>query len=183
MGKVRFRSRMTPPPGGKFFFEHDGERVEARTWLEMAPKMEDLMRRHGLDGFAEDLVAEFMCPHMPSWYCAGESSRSVTSARDAFRNATPYFPRNLVTFDRISERMRKCHECPKHERDLCLTCTGFLNRIMLSFGGRRVKVLEDQLSGVCACAKTFEAVIASVEYGDDKPWDGVPDTCWRKTEP
>lgn len=178
---VSFRNTMTPPPGGKFFFTHDGEHIEARTWVEMKPKMEDLMRRHGLTGFADVLVAEFMCPHMPSWYCTGSVSRSVTSVKDAKANAKPYYNMNLVTFDKLSDRMRRCHDCPMHERDVCLTCTGILSWILASFGGRRIRVHEDNLSGVCRCAKTFEAVIASVEHGGD-PWPGAPDTCWRRTE-
>lgn len=181
MSKSRFRSKMTPPPGGKFFYEAGGERVEAHTWLEMEPKAQALMRRHGVEGFVEDAVAAYMCPHMPDWYCSGESSRHVTTVRDARRNAQQYYSRNLVTFDRLSARMRACHDCPMHERDVCLTCTGILRDIMASFGGRRVKVPEDSMSGVCRCAKTFEAVVASVEHEGD-PWEGVPETCWRRTE-
>lgn len=176
---ARFRSTMTPPPGGEFFFEHAGERVSAYTWPEMQSRMEDLMRRHGLVGYADLLVAEYMCPHMPGWYCTGSGVRTVTTVKTAFENACPYYSRNLVQFDELSRRMRICHGCPKHERDVCLTCTGVLNRIMMSFGGRRVSVLEDKMSGICGCAKTFEAVIASVEH-DDAPWADAPDCCWRK---
>lgn len=178
---VRFKSKMTPPPGGKFFLEVDGDRVEAHTWLEMLPKVQALMARHNIGGFAEDLVANYMCPYMPDWYCTGHVGHSVTTVHDARKNAAQYYSRNLVTFDRLSERMRICHDCPKHERDICLTCTGILHNIMVSFGGKRVKVPEDLMSGVCGCAKTFEAVIASVEHDGD-PWEGAPDTCWRRTE-
>lgn len=177
---ARFRSTMTPPPGGMFFYEHAGERVEARTWLEMRPKVEALMAKHGLKGYADLLVAAYMCPHMPGWYCTGAvPARSVTTVKTALANAVPYYRRELVPFDEISRRMRICHECPKHERDVCLTCTGILDRIKMSFGGRRVSVLEDKMSGVCSCAKTFEAVVASVEHGDE-PWPDAPDCCWRK---
>ena len=179
--KPRFRSLLSVPPGGKFFYEHEGERIEASTWSEMLPKMQDLMKRHGLTGFCEDHVAEYMCPHMPSWFCFGSSARQITSVKDARKNAIPYYSKPLVTFDKLSERMRICHDCPKHERDVCLTCTGILSQIMISFGGRRVRVPEDNLSGVCGCAKTFEAVIASVEH-DGEPWPDAPEGCWRKTE-
>lgn len=172
---------MTPPPGGVFFFEHGGERIEARTWLEMQPKMEDFMKRHGLTGFASDLVAGYMCPFMPSWYCTGTVSRKSTSIRDARKSAERYFPAHLVPFNVMSDRMRICHECPKHERDVCLTCTGILDWITSAFGGRRRRVHEDNMSGICGCAGTFEAVIAAVEHNGDA-WPEAPGTCWRRTE-
>lgn len=177
---VRFRSTMVPPPGGYFFYEHGGEQLRASTWVQMKPLVEDLMRRHGLSGYADRLVAEYMCPHMPPWYCEGAGVRVVTSVKVALKNAEPYYPRELVQFDEISRRMRICHDCPKHERDVCLTCTGILDRIRAAFRGRRVPVLEDKMSGVCGCARTFEAVIASVEHGEEPVWDGAPDTCWRR---
>lgn len=180
MSDARFRSTMTPPPGGEFFYEHGGERVSARTWLEMQPRVEDLMRRHGLSGYPDLLVAEYMCPHMPDWYCAGASARHVTTLKEALANAVPYYSAPLVQFDEVSRRMRVCHGCPRHERDVCLTCTGILSRIRAGFGGRRVSVLEDRLSGICSCAKTFEAVVASVEHGGTPEWADVPDGCWRK---
>lgn len=177
---VRFRSVMTPPPGGRFFYELGGERVEATTWLEMKPKVEALMAKHGVTGYASDLVAEYMCPHVAGWYCTGVPVRMSVTKKTALENAEDYFGKELVQFNEIEARLRACQSCPMHEREVCLTCTGILKHIKAKFGGRRPRLLEDDLSGICGCAKTFEAVISSVDVTDAPEWDGIPDTCWRK---
>jgi len=179
MTKVRFVSVMTPPPGGKYFLEIGGERVESHTWADMHGKAAALMQKHGVTGPVEWVVAEYMCPFMPDWYCRGAAGRQVIRDREAWDNAQPYFRMNLVTFDEVSRRLRICSECPKHSREgSCLTCSGILNKILASFGGHRTRVLEDEASGVCTCARTYESVIASVDHENDK-WTGIPDTCWR----
>ena len=184
MSEVRFRSTMTPPPGGKFYYDDpDGTHIEARTWLEMEPKMRAFMRERGIPGSPSRFLAQHMCPHMPDWYCSGEGVKHVVRASEARENSAPYFARQTVTFDRISERIQKCTTCPKHSRTFCLTCTGLAEWIQTMFNGRRVRVPEDRASGVCDCCKALEAVVASVEYGKDEPiWEGAPDTCWRRTE-
>lgn len=170
---------MTPPPGGKYFLEINGERVEANNWPTMHMKAHALMMKHGINEPVEWVVAEYMCPYMPSWYCRGSSSRVVIRDKEAWANAQPYFRHDLVTFDAISERLRICANCPKHSREgSCVTCSGILSRILASFGGHRPKVLEDAASGVCQCARTYEAVVASVKHGEDS-WEGTPDCCWR----
>lgn len=170
---------MTPPPGGKFFYELNGERVEAHTWVEMKPKVEALMAKHGVTGYADVLVAEFMCPHMPSWYCTGVTRRTSVTKSVALDEAKKYYGRDMLTFDQIAERLRICTACKMHEREVCLTCTGVLKHIKAMFGGRRPRLLEDDLSGICACAKTFEAVIASVDLTGVGEWPEVPENCWR----
>lgn len=184
MSQSRFVSVMTPPPGGKFFYEVNGERVEAATWPEMQPKAAALMAKNGIEGPVEWAVASYMCPSMPDWYCRGVAGRTVVRDREAVVAAEQYFRKPLVPFDTVSDRLRACSECQKHSREgACITCSGRLAWILARFGGRRFrpKVLEDELSGVCTCARTFEAVIASVSYGEDEEcWEGAPDTCWRK---
>lgn len=178
-GESRFVSPMTPPPGGKYFLEIAGERVEAPNWPLMHQKAAALMAKHGVNRPVEWVVAEYMCPYMPDWYCRGSAARTVVRDREAWNNAQPYFRRDLVTFDKVSERLRICADCPKHSREgSCTTCSGILNKILAAFGGRRPQVLEDKAAGVCLCARTYESVVASVEHGED-PWDGTPDGCWR----
>jgi hypothetical protein len=178
----RFRSVMTPPPGGLYFYEAGGERVEARTWPEMWRKASALMAKNGIAGPVEWAVAEYMCPRVSEWYCTSgaPSPTSIVRMKEAKANAAPFFRRNLVTFDRVSERLRTCAECPRHRRDVCPTCAGVTDWIGAMFGGRRTPVLEDQLAGTCTCCRTFESVVASVEYDESEPpFDGAPDTCWR----
>lgn len=183
---ARIRSYMVPPPGGRFYFRHGGDTVAARTWPEMTSAMRRYMAEHpDVTGQVEDLVSSCMCPDMPQWYCTGTGPvRNPVRLREAWQNAQPYFGRTPVPFDRVSARLRACAECRGcHERGVCLTCTGWLKRIRQQFGASRVRVLEDDLSGMCSCARTFEAVLATVEYGPDEPiWENAPDSCWRRTE-
>lgn len=179
MTAARFVSVMTPPPGGKYFFELGGERVEASNWPEMHTKAQALMQKHGVTGPVEWAVAEYMCPYMPDWYCRGVVGRTVVRDREAWDRAQQYFRRDLVPFDEVSRRLRICQGCEKHSREgSCITCSGILAKILAAFGGKRPKVLEDEATGICTCCRTYESVVASVKHGDD-PWPETPDNCWR----
>ena len=180
--KARFVSVMTPPPGGKYFLEINGERVEDTNWPMMHQKAAALMAKHGVTGPVEWAVAEYMCPYMPDWYCRGVVGRTVIRDKEAWDRAQKYFRMNLVTFEEVSRRLRVCQDCPKHSRENgCVTSSGILQKILSAFGGHRVRVLEDEASGICTCARTYEAVVASVVHDKDI-WEGVPDTCWRKSK-
>lgn len=183
MAEVKIRNLMNPPPGGVFFYEHDGERIEAKYWFDMEPRMLDLMRRHLLVGDPARMVAEQMCPQMPDWYCTGAiAGTDVVRTDEARRNSAAYFNKPTVAFDEISRRLQTCVRCPRHQRKFCMTCTGILDWIQAGFGGRRTRVPEDRLSGVCTCARALESAIAAVDYGESSPaWDDTPDTCWRST--
>lgn len=184
-GEVFFRDVNMTPPGGLYFCEIGGERVQAHTFLEIAPRVRELMRKHGVEGTAEMVVAAYMCPRIPNpgLYCRGAAVPAAhVNSRDAIANSLPYCSRRVVPFDVIERRMRVCAACPMHKRDWCPTCTGHMSRMKSAFGGRRRAVPEDTLSGVCQKAKAYEYAIASVEYGEGETvWAGVPDTCWRKT--
>lgn len=177
---------MVPPPGGAFYFRNGSDVVSARVWPEMVTAMRNYMRAHpDVTGSIEELVSGCMCPDMPAWYCRGAGPvRNPVRLGEAWQNADRYFSMRPVSFDVVSRRLRTCAACRgNHERNVCLTCTGYLQRIRSRFGASRVKVLEDDLSGMCACARTFEAVLASVEYPSDEPvWQGAPEICWRYTE-
>lgn len=173
----RFKSTMCPPPGGAFYLEVGGERVQAADWFSMRRAASLLLARHGDRRTPEAAVAEFMCPDMPSWYCTSGGRETVFSA-EARANAKAYFSRNLVPADEMSRRLAACRECPRHSRNVCLTCTGHLQWLLSGFGGRRPKLPEDALSGVCLSAKTFEIAPTSVD-GELPTWEDVPDCCWR----
>ena len=177
MKPMRFKSVMCPPPGGMFYLEVGGERVEAPDWFQMRRLAAALLARHGDERTPEDAVAAFMCPDMPSWYCTSGGRPTVLSA-EARENAKAYFGRQLVTPAEMARRLAVCRSCPRHSRNICLTCTGHHAWLLAGFGNRRPRLPEDSLSGVCMAAKTFEIAPTSVD-GPLPAWDDVPDCCWR----
>lgn len=184
---VRFQNPYASPPGGMFFFEHEGERVTGRCFQEIAPKVRRLMEKYSIPGTAELVLAEYMCPRMgpaANWFCVGKFDRSTDiRSVEAMDNCKPYFAKPLAPFDKVERRLERCMACPKHFRGWCLTCTGHYERMMRGFRGMRTELPIDRGTGVCLCARAYEAAVASVEYGDaDKVWEGVPDTCWRKND-
>lgn len=181
---VRFDNPYASPPGGKFFFEANGERVEGRCFQEIAPKVRSLMAKYKIPGTAELVLAEYMCPRIgpaANWFCTGAFKRSDDiRAIEALDNCKPYYSRRLAPFDVVERRLERCLSCPKHFRGWCMSCVGHLDRISAGFKGARTELPIDRGTGVCTCARAYEAAIASVEYGkDEKVWEGVPDTCWR----
>lgn len=169
------------PPGGSWFFQLGDERVSSPVYELALRRVDELLKRHGVDTPADVALAEYMCPHMPSWFCAGDVGHSpVITVKEATAKALPYFRRRLVPVDQIVRRMEACQACPRHRRDFCLHCNGLDEWISGGFRGKRPALPADAASGCCTCAKTLEAVIASVEYGEgDSVWEGVPETCWR----
>lgn len=183
--RPRFRNvnPYTVPPGGAWFYQLGDDRVESPVYSIALKQVHDLLKARGVDADAAEELAKFMCPHMPEWFCVGSDVHSpVITGRMAAEKAPPYFSRPLVTFDVVTARMQACQACPRHRRDFCLHCTGYDTWIQDGFDGRRPKLPVDEASGCCSCAGTFEAVIASVDYGKDEPgFEGAPETCWRNS--
>lgn len=183
---VFFRDVNNPPPGGLYFYETHGERVTARTFIEIEPRVRKLMEKYHIGGLPEEEVARYMCSRIrdPGRYCAGpEVPKANVRPHEAIDEALKYCSRQVVPFDVIERRMQVCHTCPKHSRDWCPTCSGHVSKMLDAFGGRRTRMPVDSASGVCQCARAYEMAIASVEYAADEPvWDGAPDTCWRKND-
>lgn len=175
-------SQHMSPPGGMWFYDGYGEHVEEPTYRMAVLAVAEVLRRHGDRTDPGTALAECMCPQMPAWVCKGETRAKVTVyPMDARETARAYFTRTVVPMDIIMKRMSACCACPMHRRDFCLTCAEHDRYIYDGFGGRRPRLPGDLASGCCLCAKTFEAVVASVEYGKEEPaWEGVPETCWRK---
>ena len=187
MSDVFFKDVNMTPPGGLFFYETHGEKVTARTFLEIRPKIRSLMDKYRIGGMVESELARYMCPKMsdPSRYCSGETFSGNGHVRplEAISESIPYGKRDVVSFDVIERRMQKCQTCPMHARDWCPSCSGHMEKIYESFSGRRTALPVDRSSGVCQCAKAYEASIASVTYGpDDRIWDGAPKSCWRNDD-
>ena len=170
---------MCPPPGGKFYFELNGERVEARDWFTMRGLVSALLEKHGVKAVPEEVVARYMCPDMPDWYCT-EGGRKTFTMKEAREKAAPYFAKNIVPYDEMVRRLAICRSCQQHDRNVCLTCTGNLQWISDRFQGRRRRIQDDDLSGICRAAGTFESVVTAVEESELPEWTEVPDTCWRK---
>lgn len=174
----------TVPPGGAWFFQIGDDRV-AHPVYEIALKLVDeLLKKHGDNRPAAQALAEFMCPHMPAWFCAGAVKHSpVIHASDAAKAARPFFSRTLIPVDLVTRRLEICQDCRRHRRDFCLHCTGYDEWVRSGFGHKRPPLPADEASGCCECTGTFEMAMASVEYDKDEPvWEGAPETCWRRLE-
>lgn len=171
-----------------YFFELNGERVEGRHFCDIENRVRAMLRKAGMTCTAEEAVAAYMCPRIQEagWACKGMpvGSRPHILPADALRNSvTAVAGRHVVPFDEIERRIRICLGCQKHTREYCVTCTGHLERIMAMFSGKRPRVPEDSGSGICTCAKAYESAIASVDFkNSESVWEGVPDTCWRKSK-
>ncbi len=184
---IFFKDVNNPPPGGLWFFETNGEKVVAHTYLELERQVIALMKKYNIQGFPESVIAEYMCSRIPNAgaYCRGANVPAPhVGPKDAIKYSEPYCRRQVVPFDEIERRLRICAQCSKHARDWCPTCTGHMTRIhnLLAAKGRP-ELPEDSLSGVCQCAQAYEAAIASVEYTkDEEIWSGAPNTCWRNQD-
>jgi hypothetical protein len=177
MATPMFKSTMCPVPGGTFWYELNGEHVEAREWHDMRRLVSALMAKHGVKGSPDLAVAAQMCPELPAWYCT-TGGRPVLRAQELRDNAKRYFGMNLVPYPEMARRLAICRACPRHTRKYCLTCTGHLQWLLAGFGGRRERLPDDSLSGTCEAAKTFEVAVTSVD-GPLPEWEDVPATCWR----
>ena len=180
-----FVTTLSTPPGG-YFYELGGDRAEGPCYSVVLKRVAEIMRKHGREGSPEAELAGYMCPRMgpaAALFCRGAftPSHDVTK-QEAIENSLGYGRRPLVPFDVVSRRMAVCQSCRKRFRSWCLTCAGHYSAILSAFRGRRPKLAADAVSGVCDCARAYEAAIASVDYGDEPPWDGVPETCWRKKD-
>lgn len=182
---ARFRNiNMSAPP--TLFVEIGGERISGRSFMQIAPAVRAAMARHGVHGTAEQVIADYMCPRLgPSadLYCEGPvDEKDVITARESIENSLRYASLPVVTFDVIEARMVKCQSCPMHYRGWCATCNGHFAAMLSALGSSRPRLPVDATSGVCRCAKAYETMICSVDHGESKVWEGVPDTCWRKTD-
>ena len=177
-------TRGTVPPGGMWVFDLNGDHVESPVYDIAVKKVGELLEKHNIKAPAAAMLAAYMCPRMPDGFCTGEvvhEDKVAIFPAQAKENAYDYLIKQVETIDVIRKRLQTCVDCPMHVRTFCLHCGGWDKWIYDGLGGRRPRVPEDDASGCCACAKTFEALLASVVYDkDDKIWEGVPDTCWRK---
>lgn len=181
MGCAIINPKASIPPCGVWSFAIGDDKIESPIYDIVLRKTGEIMEKHGMKGSAAQALADYMCPRLPPWMCTGSFEKlKLVLAKEAQKNAYDYFTRVSETVDVIMRRMEVCMTCPKHRRDFCLHCGGYDTWIYDGFGGRRVKLPPDDASGCCSCAKTFEAVIASVVYDpEESVWEGAPETCWR----
>ena len=178
---ARFANTTFVPPGGSWFFQIGDDKVVSPVYELAVKRVAELLAIHGIKKDPGQALAEFMCPHLPEWFCKGNVGHSpVITVKVACEKARPYFSKSVLPVDMISRRLEACQVCPKHRRDFCLHCSGIDTWVSDGFNNMRPVIPADAASGCCSCAGTLEAVIASVEYGDnDLVWEGVPETCWR----
>ncbi len=181
MARIILNPKANLPPEGKWSFQIGDDYYESPIYDLVLKHVGELLAKHGVKADATEALAEYMCPRLPPWMCRGDGpSRDLILGKEAQKEALSYFARNVETADVVMRRMQVCQRCPKHRRDFCLHCGGYDTWIYDGFGGRRTRLPPDDASGCCTCARTFEAVIASVCYADgDQVWEGTPDTCWR----
>lgn len=184
---VSFRARvdMMPAPRGGFEFAVGDDKVSARTAAEIMPKVRAVLARHGVSVPAEIALAEYMCPRLGDearHLCQGDvKSPDFVGQREALANCAAYAGLPMVPLDVVQGRLAACATCPRHERHWCLTCTGAFARLQAMMGGRRPLLPADRFSGVCGCARAYEAAVCSVVHGKDV-WPDAPDTCWRRRD-
>lgn len=188
MTSFRPNIEMMPPLGPDGYeFAIGDDKVTGRTAAEILPKVRRLLATHGVSAPAEIALAEYMCPRMPRhmavMLCQGDMPAKPKQVlpREALDNCATYVNRPIVPFDVIQRRIGVCSTCPRHERNWCITCTGAFTQIQQMMKGRRPMLPADRFSGVCGCAKAYEAVVCSVEH-EGEPWPDTPETCWRRTE-
>lgn len=173
--------KLITPPGGMWVYSIGDDRIETPLYEDALRKVDALLRKYSINSSAVTELANYMCPLLPEGQCTGTGQSSpVIYPHDAEMNAMRYFGRQLETTDVITKRLEQCTRCKKHRRDFCLHCSGYDEWISHKFRGLRPKLPADDASGCCSCAKTMEAVIASVCYDpNENVWEGAPDTCWR----
>lgn len=184
MARSFISTRSTVPPGGVWFFQLGDDHYESPIYEDVVKHVGQILEKHGSTEDAAEALANFMCPHLPAYFCRGEGPVSpVITPREAMDAAMPFFKRQVETSDVIMKRMEACTMCPRHRRDFCLHCHGYDQWIYDGFGGRRVRLPSDDASGCCECTKTFEAVAASAVYQPGEGvWEGAPATCWRNNQ-
>lgn len=178
---MQFRSTMSAPPGGEWFWGDANHFVSGPDYHTVLGQVRDILKSIGSDKSPEQALMEFMCPRMPRGFCYGFAGQTAVTAADYMDAAKPYFSMPVAMTDDIERRMAKCLSCPKFSgNDLCLTCRKLDEAIYAGFGGRRVRLPGDRRSGICKCAGTFNMVTASVLYNDKAVvWEGTPPDCWR----
>ena len=147
-GRVHFaQTAYTVPPGGAWFFQIGDARVAHPVYAVALKLVDELLKRHGDPRPAAQALAEFMCPHMPAWFCAGAAERSpVILPKEAANAAYPYMGRKLVPADIVTRRMETCQDCVRHRRDFCLHCTGYDEWVRTGFDHKRPALPVDDAS-------------------------------------
>lgn len=178
---MRFRSVLSAPPGGVWFWEDGGHFVSGPDYGTVVSQVRRILREKGDSADPEAALAGYMCPRMPRGFCAGVLGFSKPTLADYLKAAAPYFLKPVAMADDIERRMEVCRGCPRLVRDaVCIPCRHADEAVYAGFGGRRVRLPGDRRSGICGCAGTFNMAVASVVYGDRDPvWAGTPAECWR----
>lgn len=175
-------NKYTRPPGGLYSYEFEGQCVTARTYAEFSAKVLDLHKRVGkpIVGDVDRVIAEYLCPRLPDGYCSKPSAVKLLSIDDIKSKAYVYFTKPVLPRDTIESRLGVCANCPCNSRTVCLSCTGLDSWIRVNFRNQRDRLPLDAGVGVCTCAGTLAAVVATVDVSGEAVWPNTPPVCWRK---
>lgn len=177
-----FRSTVTTPPGGLWFWEDGEHLVSTPSYQDALDRIRAILSEKGDHRSPVEALAEYMCPRMPRGFCIGSGTSGKATLGRLFENAIPYFAKGLAMANIIQSRLDRCASCPNCRHDVCLTCHDIPKKVYGMFGGRRPSLPADPKSGRCSCAGTFAMVVSSVLYSpDEEVWEGTPSTCWRFT--
>jgi hypothetical protein len=180
---LRLLNPFTRPPSGQYEYSIGDQCVTARSYYEFTHRVVELHNRLKV-AMTEDVdttIARYLCPRLPDGYCSQPSAVKMISIDAIKAKAYPYFTKKIEPRDTIESRLSICANCPCNSRSVCLSCTGLDSWIRLNFRSQRDRMPQDAGVGVCLCAETLAAVVATVAYSADEPvWNNTPDTCWRK---
>lgn len=178
-----FRSTVTAPPGGVWFWESDGAFVSSTSYRDAIDRIRTALLAKGDRTDPRDALADYMCPRIPPGFCSGYSGPRAKVHRDYLEEAAKLRGMRIADAMTISSRLDRCATCPACEHTVCLGCRGIDDRVRLLFGGRRAILPQDRHSGLCGPAGTYAMAVASVVYPvGDRVWEGTPGSCWRYDE-
>lgn len=180
---LSLRSTRYAPPGGVWFYEVDGVRIESQSsFTDLESKVVYHYETIGL-AIPLDLrllIEDFMCKHLPDGNCVGEGARIPGSVSPSFFEIIKNLGklRGVPYTDARAAEMRAttCRACPNNNFAACHSCNGLQENTLNAVGGRRV--LNLPYLGVCL-------LYALPTYGlvwvrDLPETAGLPDNCWAK---
>jgi hypothetical protein len=131
---LRFRDRMTVPPGQKYFYTvpETGARFESASPSHLLT----FLREHYYENSLElpprlmDLVEHHMCLELPETFCVGRIEDATEQRANVFtfqdiRAVSMGYDINLSPSPvDLAARAAACAQCPRNIRGMCGTCTG-----------------------------------------------------------
>jgi hypothetical protein len=180
---ARFLSQNSSPPGGVYFFELNGERVQSKSKVEICARVKMLYYGQGypVPHTPFDVIMDYMCPYMPEGFCSGTGPhKNMLSISKLQENTRALFGRPVATPVRIRERLQTCIRCRCNSRAECPSCVNLAEWVIEKLNTRS-RIPADELVHVCVPAGAMVSALVSIDDPGDIP-DGCPERCWRHYE-